>query len=46
MSYVLHCVPNNLDISLDNLVENIKANNQVTIFGFTVIPNKRFFGND
>lgn len=43
MSYVLHCVPNNLDISLDNLVENIKTNNQVTIFGSTVIPNKKDF---
>jgi phospholipid N-methyltransferase len=43
MSYVLHCVPSNLDRSLDNLVENIKANNQVTIFGSTVIPNKKDF---
>ena len=41
MSYVLHCVPNNLDISLDNLVDNIKTNNQITIFGSTVIPNKK-----
>ena len=41
MSYVLHCVSNNLDISLDNLVDNIKTNNQITIFGSTVIPNKK-----
>ena len=43
MSYVLHCVPNNLDKSIDNLVENIETNNQITIFGSTVIPNKKDF---
>ena len=41
LSYVLHCIPNNLDISLDNLVENISTNNQITIFGSIVIPNKK-----
>ena len=43
LSYVLHCVPNNLDISIDNLVKNTKNDNQITIFGSTVIPNKKDF---
>ena len=41
MSYVLHCVPNNLDRSIDKLVENVQTDNQITIFGSTVIPNKK-----
>ena len=40
LSYVLHCIPDNLDISLDTLIKNISQNNQITIFGATVIPNK------
>ncbi len=40
LSYVLHCVPNNLDSSLNNLVENVKTGNKIIIFGSTVIPNK------
>ena len=37
LSYVLHCVPNTLDISLNYLVNNLNKKD-VTLFGSTVIP--------
>ena len=39
----MHCIPDNLDVSLDKLVKNINPSNQITIFGATVIPNNNFF---
>ena len=43
LSYVLHCIPHDLNESVNNLVENINTNNKVVIFGSTVIPNKMIF---
>ena len=37
LNYVLHCVPNNLSISINNLVNNIPKKNY-QLFGSTVIP--------
>ena len=42
LSYVLHCVPNTLDISLNYLVNNLNKKN-VTLFGSTVIPTNTNF---
>ena len=41
MNYVLHCVPNNLSTSIDNLVDNIPKKDY-KIFGSTVIPNSTY----
>tara|TARA_Y100000991_G_C21955959_1_gene342079 strand:+ start:513 stop:1394 length:882 start_codon:yes stop_codon:yes gene_type:complete len=42
INYVLHCVPNNLSISVDNLINNIPKKNY-KIFGSTVIPNRNTY---
>ena len=42
LNYVLHCVPNNLSISINNLINNIPEKNY-KIFGSTVIPNKNTY---
>lgn len=42
LSYVLHCVPNTLDISLNYLVNNLNKKD-VTLFGSTVIPTNTNF---
>ncbi len=41
-SYVLHCVPNTLDTSLNYLVNNLNKKD-VTLFGSTVIPTNTNF---
>tara|TARA_Y100000591_G_scaffold11239_1_gene8743 strand:- start:7802 stop:8431 length:630 start_codon:yes stop_codon:yes gene_type:complete len=42
LSYVLHCVPNTLDVSLNYLVNNLNQKD-ITLFGSTVIPTKKNF---
>ena len=42
LSYVLHCVPNTLDTSLNYLVNNLNKKD-VTLFGSTVIPTNASF---
>lgn len=39
LSYVLHCVPNTLDKSLNYLINNLNQKN-VILFGSTVVPQK------
>lgn len=40
INYVLHCVPNDLSYSISNMINNI-PNNNLTLFGSTVIPSEK-----
>lgn len=40
INYVLHCVPGNLEDKIDNLVNNLKSNKQITYFGATVLNDE------
>ena len=40
INYVLHCVPGKLENKIDNLVNNLKSNKQITYFGATVLNDE------
>ena len=43
LNYVLHCVPNKLSDSLDNLRNNIISDSNLNLFGSTVIPPNNIY---